>query len=486
VKTGKYESTSYVNRLGFIVAASMALAACGGTSSSDLTSGVGDSFDEPKLVAVPKAICGPDDWPETGIQGRVSRQDHLDGLAAHGFRCNTELVGAFGNTDFTVGTIAGYRVHRYVDEAGNECGYYDTTLLPPTNAGDANLGVRVLDMSDPSNPELSMILTSPAMLSPHESLAINQERGLLGAVMGNLSQAVLPGIVDIYDISKNCLLPSLKSSTPLGVYGHEGAFSPDGTIYYSASQSTETIVALDITILEAPVPIWVGNFVTHGLSISNDGTRAYLASTEPDDEGFGFAILDITEVQDRVLNPTVTRISNITWESVSIPQSTVPITIGGKPYVIETDEFGGQVKTGVARIIDISDETNPKVISNIRLDVHQPENFDDQAGDPGVDTPLLTVQGYTAHFCTTPTRVDPKIVACGMAVSGLRIFDIRDPYNPKEVAYFNAPVAERAYPEGSNWAYSSPTFVPERKEIWYSDAFNGFFAVKVTNGAWPD
>jgi hypothetical protein len=122
-------------------------------------------------------------------------------------------------------------------------------------------------MSDSSNSELSMILTSPAMLSPHESLAINQERRLLGAVMGNLSQAVLPSIVAIYDISKNCLLPLFKSSTPLGVYGNEGAFSPDGTIYYSACQSTETIVALDVTIPEAPVQIWVGNVVTHGLSI---------------------------------------------------------------------------------------------------------------------------------------------------------------------------------------------------------------------------
>ena len=36
----------------------------------------------------------------------------------------------------------------------------------------------------------------------------------------------------------------------------------------------------------------------------------------------------------------------------------------------------------------------------------------------------------------------------------------------------------------SNWAMSSPSFVPERKEIWYTDGFSGFYAIRVTNGVW--
>ena len=74
-----------------------------------------------------------------------------------------------------------------------------------------------------------------------------------------------------------------------------------------------------------------------------------------------------------------------------------------------------------------------------------------------------------------------------MILSGLRVFDIRDPQNPKEIAYFNAPIDDRVTPgfEASNWAMSSPSFVPERGEIWYSDGFQGFFAVRLTNGVWP-
>ena len=33
---------------------------------------------------------------------------------------------------------------------------------------------------------------------------------------------------------------------------------------------------------------------------------------------------------------------------------------------------------------------------------------------------------------------------------------------------------------------SQPTFAPERKEVWYSEAYTGFYAVRLTNGAWPD
>ena len=76
-----------------------------------------------------------------------------------------------------------------------------------------------------------------------------------------------------------------------------------------------------------------------------------------------------------------------------------------------------------------------------------------------------------------------------MILSGLRIFDIRDPVHPREIAYFNAPVTPRIIPPfgvnppPSNWAMSSPSFVPERNEIWYSDGLSGFYVVRLLNRA---
>jgi hypothetical protein len=453
---------------------------------------------EPVLQAVPRAVCGPNARQETGIQGRISRADHVSGLAAKGLQCNAELVGKHtqekaGVDGTIIGTVGGYKVLRYKDKRGNECAYYDTSLLPPSNVGDGNLGVRVLDMNDPKNPRLATVLTSVAMSFPHESLVLSQKRGLLMAVAGNLAQAALPGIVDIYDLEGplGCAGPVLKSSSPLGIFGHESGLAPDGKTFYSASFSTKTIVPLDISNPSLPVIMGMLPVNSHGLSISDDGTRAYVArdkayvAADGDVGEFGLGIYDVSDFQFRRPNPKMREVSTLSWKGISIPQMTLPITIKGKPFLIESDEFG----PGAARLIDISDDRHPFVISNLRLQVQQADirkanpSMED---DPGVNTPFEFAQDYTGHFCNVPTRVDPPIVACGMAVSGLRVFNIQDPYHPYEAAYFTAPVQKRVFPEGSNWAYSMPAFAPERKEVWYSEAYTGFYAVKITNGAWPD
>jgi hypothetical protein len=436
--------------------------------------------------ATARASCGPGSRPETGMQGRVSPEDHESGRAAQGYTCNTTLVGQY-IVENAVGSVGGFKVERYTDAAGHDCAYYDTVLLYPTNVFDAEAGVNVLDMSDPTHPLRTAELVTPAMLTPHESVVVSQQRGVLAAVSGN--PAFYPGIVDIYDISQDCRNPVLKSSLPTGIFGHESGIAPDGMTFYSASPATKTLVALDISNLSTPLPLWQGNYDSHGLSLSADGNRAYVAGTDS-----GLIILDVSEVQSRQPSPQVREIARLQWPNMSIPQNAIPVTIKGKPYVVEIDEFSVDGSgtaaahgdtVGAGRIIDISDEAHPKVISEMRLEVHQPENRAAIANDPGAQLP---VQGYAGHYCNVPTRVDPPIVACSMIISGLRIFDIRDPHHPKEVAYFNAPVQPRLTPvfAESNWAMSSPSFVPERKEIWYSDGYSGFYAIRVTNNAWPD
>src|ERR687896_1537363 len=163
---------------------------------------------EPPLVPTPRADCGPGSRPETGIQGRVSPEDHESGRAARGFTCNTALVGSYQRPN-PQGTVGGFKVERYVDAAGHDCAYYDTTLMYPTNALDQEGGVNVLDMSNPSRPTLTERLVTPAMLTPHESLVLSRERGILAAVAGEPMNPGGQG--DIYDISEGCRHPQLKS-----------------------------------------------------------------------------------------------------------------------------------------------------------------------------------------------------------------------------------------------------------------------------------
>ena len=90
---------------------------------------------EPPLAATPEAACGRGSLPETDIQGRVPAADHASGRAAEGYTCNTELVGKYTKVN-PQGSVGGFKVERYVDAAGHECAYYDTTLLAPTSLID--------------------------------------------------------------------------------------------------------------------------------------------------------------------------------------------------------------------------------------------------------------------------------------------------------------------------------------------------------------
>ena len=137
-----------------------------------------------------------------------------------------------------------------------------------------------------------------------------------------------------------------------------------------------------------------------------------------------------------------------------------------------------------ASIIDVEDPQHPSVVSNIRLAVHQPEaRAGDQQLDPGAVSP---VQGYAAHYCSTPTQVDPDVAACSMILSGLRLIDIRDVAHPKEVGYFNKPVAPGENPlvpgVGGGYAMSQPAWDARSDSVWYSDGNSGFYAVRLTNG----
>jgi hypothetical protein len=432
-----------------------------------------------EIAATPKAKCGAGSRPEPGLQGRLSQTDIDSGLAMGGITCNVEVVGSY-TTPNSAATVGGWKTWRYVDKNGHECAFYDASNIFPIGAADGAIGTNVLDMSDRAHPALTAQLTTPAMATPHESLMLSENRGLLLAVQSN--PAVGPGVIDIYDVSEDCRHPVQKSMTPFGVLGHESGVSPDGTVFYSGVPTTPSLTAVDITDPANPLPVWTAGMFSHGISVNADGNRAYLSDTT---NGGKLVILDTSQLQAHAANPQVPVVAELAWPNASIPQNTQPFSVKGHPFLLEFDEFGAQSQVGAARIIDLADELHPKVISEPRLEVHQPEHFAEIAGDPGASDTAYS--GYAAHYCAVPSRVDPTIVACSMILSGLRVFDITDPYHPKESAYFNAPLDGDAYGNATHaLAYSRPAFAPERKEIWYTDSSTGFFAVRVTNGAWPD
>src|SRR5262249_27423693 len=132
----------------------------------------------------------------------------------------------------------------------------------------------------------------------------------------------------------------------------------------------------------------------------------------------GLLIYDLTDIQNRKgVNPQPGLIGTVFWKDGTIAQHTINVTIGKKPYIIYVDE-GGSAGIGLngpqqtsaarlacdaglspfpmARIIDIGDETNPKVISKLMLEVHDPANCNKVLPDIAG----LAIFTYGSHYCS--------------------------------------------------------------------------------------
>ena len=497
--------------------------------------------DQPIPLTVPKARCGPNDHPETALQGQVTAAMRAAGF--NGFNCNLELVGQ------VKGDGANWQTTQFKQRAredrddqddadrddGNKarvCGYHGTASALRSLPGRTNFGVRVLDLTSASNPTITTFLNTPAMHDPWESLKVNERRQILGADNGQNGGGGPE--VDLYDVSQDCSHPQLLASMPVGtgadggivapIIGHEGSWAPDGLTYYGGDLRHQQYYAVDTSDPARPklLATWKPGIATvHGMSITEDGKRGYFVSlgglgTTPADvlnpatpATNGLLIYDLSEIQARKPNPQVRLVSKLLWKDGSVAQHTIPARINGKPFVIFIDEAGsgglsnsvqhaaacaaGFTPFPMARIIDISDETNPKIVSRLMLEIHNPAN----CAQTGPDIVGLNIFTYGSHYCSIDNRKHTTTLACGYFNAGIRVFDIRDPQRPKEIAYFN-PAGTRTPSPGSNhnrvggWVSGGPDWCSaqvqldaKRGLLWTTCQDNGAVVLKFRKGVWP-
>ncbi len=191
----------------------------------------------------------------------------------------------------------------------------------------------------------------------------------------------------------------LQSESPLGILGHESGFSPDGRTLWISTTAEPGVTVIDVSNPRLPSIVWHSfNYTFHGMNLSDDGNnRLYSADLGTDK---GLTVLDVSQVQRRVRNPVVTPVSHVTWPTISIPKNSDPVTIRGRKYLVEFDEYVGGDDVGAARIIDITSEKRPKVVSNIRLEVHQPAaRATDQKNDRGRRSRFRRATARTTATC---------------------------------------------------------------------------------------
>lgn len=513
---------------GLAIAAAACLTACSGGDDSSVADNTVAPLTVPKVTA-----CQSGDKPEQGLQGQVPAAERAAGFK--GYNCNLTLVGQSQNEggNWSVATVT--------DAAGRTCAYYSTATA---TASRVNPGVPVIDMTDRSHPVRVASLTTKSMMNPWESLRVNQQRKLL---IGDNAATGGPE-VDIYDLSGDCRSPQLMSSQAVGTgldggviaskapSGHEGTLSPDGKTYWIGSPGTNTYYAVDVVNTRHPqmiasfdvsslgLPPDPGGRVptAHGLSVSEDGNRVYAVidgglgtaisgtpGIAPADKLVnGFVILDTSEVQQRLPNAKVKVVSKALFQDGSVAQHTIPITVAGKPYVIMVDEGGsaglvaqksaamacaaGMPPYPMARVFDISDEANPKQVSRLMLETHDPKNCDQLLPDIAG----LGFFTYGSHYCSVDNRQNATALACGYFNSGVRVFDIRDIGRPKEIAYYNPPGVTVA-PAGSShglygWKSGGPDFCAAqfsfdfaKKQLTTICHDNGLLIMQFAPNTWP-
>src|SRR5882672_10344219 len=488
-------------------------------------------------LTVPKATCGPGDHPETALQGQVPAPLRAAGFK--GFNCNLELLSQ------SKGDGANWQTTQYRTPVGNGksqgkgnglkrgtvCAYHGSAApnvsLPGRNP--ATLGVPVIDITEPSSPVRMGYLQTISMLDPWESLKVNERRQLLAADNGQNGGGGPE--IDVYDLADDCRFPQLLANAPVGTgadggmvlpfrpIGHEGSFAPDGLTYYVGDTTNRSYHAVDVSDPTKPKMIATFDMRTlglasHGLSISEDGKRAYVVTPGLNLTGVavtptnGFVILDTSDVQARKPNPQIRVISKFLFLDGSVAQHTIPVKIKGKPYIIHVDEggSGGIFLAGwqaacaanlpvfpMPRIVDISDEKNPKQVSRVMLETHDPAN----CAKVLPDLVGLSIFTYGSHYCSVDNRHNATTLACGFFNSGIRIFDIRDPVRPKEIAYFNPAGATTVsagsnhvlgnnfVPGGPDWCSAQVHLDKKAGTLWTTCQDNGLLMLRFTNGAWP-
>jgi hypothetical protein len=102
----------------------------------------------------------------------------------------------------------------------------------------------------------------------------------------------------------------------------------------------------------------------------------------------GLVITDVSDYQLRLTNPQIRIISTLFYPDQGTAESMIPVKIQGHPYIITIDEAGaasasdgwpgactrGFPAFGYPQLVDVADETNPKIIAKLRLQVDDPAN----------------------------------------------------------------------------------------------------------------
>jgi hypothetical protein len=447
---------------------------------------------------------GSHDGPR--LQGQVPLKDQLSGRALQGYQKHVRQVGHNDIANRLQNGNLGW-----VDDCAYVSAYFGNE---PEE--DPTAGLAVLDVADARNPELIKIW--PGTAGARESQVEGNEDSRMVVVMPFPRASIFgdpaadASLLEIYDVPSDDCTDLVKRGTynfgkedGQTIVTHEHRIWRD-KIYATVSGNTQpgpTLTVVNagdkdnpelLTTWDLSDELGMQASGAHDLDVSPDGTRAYVNIVHVGPDGTredGLVILDTSEVaawEPGMPRPTIRRVSNfLDWTALpGGSHSAQYMEVDGRDYVVVQNEGTG-CPAPWAQIIDVNDERNPVAISTFRLEVNDPKNCERTRpdhdgltlGDSGGIYGILQQYRYGSHYLGVDNVEDAKMVAFTWYSGGLRLVDVRDPYNPKEVGYFITPAIDtgedRAVPDR---AYSFVRF--HEGNIWFTSVNGGFWAVRYT------
>jgi hypothetical protein len=320
-----------------------------------------------------------------------------------------------------------------------------------TDGSHPNAGVLVVDISNPTNPQVVYQIGPPEegnIGQTSRELRVWPDQELLIVLnfdcepgLHNCQRSGLPPNISFYDISGvNAAAPK-----PIAIYllprtPHEFFLWDDPNVDGRALLYVSTpgiigdnLLVLDISQARGNVFQEVSNWnaprgplngTLHSLSVSVDGRRAYLAYLRN-----GFMILDTSDLAAAgIPNPQIKLLTPLeNWPLWSGPGPHSAVKLFGKPYVLVTEEVYGRCPWGWTSIIDITDEARPKIVAAYKVDPYNTVEY-----CAGVSPDRYRFTSFSSH---NPT-VTKNLAFITWHSGGLQAVSIENPLQPTQVAQF--------------------------------------------------
>ncbi len=355
---------------------------------------------------------------------------------------NFEVVGR--NSLLNRGMNAALAIHRHWAYVGSR-----------TDSNQANPGILVLDIADPTNPVVVDRLsdrkqTRPGQTSrelrvwPEKDLLLVLNFGCSSFIHACAEEEVTPTI-QFYDIRGS------KAGAPELIHTYRPAREPHefylwddprrpgrALLYMSTPDGPDNVLVADISkarqgrVREIFSGIRIPGEALHSLSVTPRGGRAYLAYLTQ-----GFLVADTSDFRRNRPNPQmrlVTKPRNAAdWPGPGV-HSAVPIF--GTPYALVTDEiygkFGGLLEDhgcpwGWTRIVDIDNPRQPAVAAHYRV---FPYNFQRFCPDVGYQR-----ENFASFASHNPT-LTRNLAFITWHSAGLQVLDLDRPRNPTTAGEF--------------------------------------------------